>query len=449
MTHTTLPPTLLIIIGITGDLANRKLLPALSEIISTNHQPEQFKIIGVSRNNITKSDILDRINDASKRDAIESYLEVYQLDLDDEADYRKFDTYLRTFDARFGADTQRLFYLSVPPNVAKSITQMLGSSGLAAIPNTKLLLEKPFGTDVASAQELINTTNKIFSEEQIYRIDHYLAKEMAQNILVFRSSNSLFKRTWNKDFIEKIEIIASETIGVEGRAVFYEQTGALRDIVQSHLLQLAALVLMDLPSDEQWGEVSSQRLNALKNISVPTDLNIAKHVTRGQYAGYKDEVKNPSSKVETYVALTLFSNDPKWDGVPIQLITGKSLDRKVTEICIHYRQEDANESNRLVLRIQPHEGIEVYLWSKQPGYERKLDKVTMDFTYKEHFSELPEAYEQVLLDAIKSDHNLFTSSEEVMASWQILAPIQAAWDNGSDDLIIYEPGSNPEQITRN
>jgi glucose-6-phosphate 1-dehydrogenase len=300
---------------------------------------------------------------------------------------------------------------------------------------------------MTSAETLVRGIRAHFAEDQVYRIDHYLAKEMVQNMIVFRQSNALFRRTWNKDFIERIEIIASEAIGIEGRATFYEQTGALRDVVQSHLLQLAAVTLMDAPAAENWPAIPQERLRALQQLRLAPGA-VTDAVIRGQYHSYKTEVANPHSAVETFVSLTLESTDPAWRGVPITLVTGKALHRKTTEVRLQYRDSDTNEANRLVLHIQPDEGAEIDLWTKEPGYEHKRKRHSLHFSYGEHYTTLPEAYERVLVDAMRSDHSLFTSSDEVLASWRILAPVQAAWDMSSDDLITYETGADPLSMTQ-
>jgi glucose-6-phosphate 1-dehydrogenase len=311
-------------------------------------------------------------------------------------------------------------------------------------PNAKLLLEKPFGVDLASAQDLIDNIQTYFKEEQIYRIDHYMAKEMAQNLVVFRANNSLFRRTWSNEFIASIEIVASEQIGIEGRGAFYEQTGALRDLVQSHLLQLAALTLMELPASDELHGIPAKRLKALQQLEPPGDTNV--QVVRGQYKGYREEAANPHSMVETFASLTLYSHDKRWEGVPVTITAGKKLDRKSTEIRIRYKHDDHSKANLLTLRIQPNEGAEVCLWTKKPGYEHQLQLLPLDFSYSSHYTELPEAYERVFVDAMRADHSLFTTSEEVLASWRILAPVQHAWDMDSSGPVIYLPGSTPEKV---
>lgn len=435
-------PTTLIIIGISGDLAGRKLLPAIREIAKANILPDKFRVIGISRRDISIEDVMPA---GGEQEYLRQVLELRKMDLDDSVAYTDLGKYLQNIEKSDGSTSQRLFYLAIPPKASQPVVELLGTSGLAKVPGTKLLLEKPFGTDMASAKELVSHIHGHFEEDQVYRIDHYLAKEMTQNLVVFRSGNSLFKRTWNKDFIESVNITMTEQIGIEGRGAFYEQTGALRDIVQSHLLQLAALTLMELPSKEDWQSIPAKRLQALKQLLPPADPNT--EVVRGQYRSYRDEVDNPKTVVETFVSLRLSSTDPVWEGVPITLTTGKALDKTSTQITISYKRDDAGEANTLILRIQPNEGVEVRLWAKQPGYEHKLRHLPLSFLYSEHFAGLPEAYERVFIDAMRGDHSLFTSSDEVLESWRILKPIQDAWASSNGrDLIIYESRSNPEEI---
>ncbi len=429
-------PTILIIVGISGDLSKRKLLPAIEQIARAGQLPDNFHVLGVTR----QPDL--QLESLVSKDYlfVHSHTSVFSMNLVSADDYKRLSQHLDTIESQLGSAAQRLFYLSVPPSASQTIVTLLGESGLASSHDTKLLLEKPFGTDFDSAEELIKSTNQFFAEEQIYRIDHYLAKEMVQNLLVFRSGNSLFKRTWNHEFIDHIEIIMNQTIDIEKRADFYEQTGALRDIVQSHLLQLAAISLMDLPVANQLSQVPVKRLEALESLTLSPDA------IRGQYIGYRDEVDNQESTTETFVSLTLISSSPQWQNVPIKLTTGKALDNHTTEIRIYYKKDDVSEADQLTLHIQPKEGAALNLWAKKPGYDRQLESVKLAFDYNGTGSVLPEAYERVLLDAMNSDHTLFTSSQEVLASWKILQPLQEKWQASGNDLIFYPKGSSTENI---
>jgi glucose-6-phosphate 1-dehydrogenase len=437
-------PTIIVIVGISGDLSRRKLLPAISKIAEAKSLPDKYKIIGITRKiNHPISELLIKTKNS---DIIKDNIELFEMDLTETDGYLKLTKHLSDIEVEFGEPAQRLFYLSVPPQISRPIIEQLGVSGLAKIPDTKLLLEKPFGIDLASAKELTEEINLYFKPNQVYRIDHYLAKETAQNIVVFRQDNSLFKQTWNKDFIEKIEIVAQESIGIEGRNVFYEQTGALRDLIQSHLLQLAALVLMDLPDDRSLVDIPNRRLEALQALRLPVGEPIEANVIRGQYLGYQEEVNNNGSTVETFVSLKLESVDPKWLGVPITLTTGKALDEKFIGVKISYKKDKSYEANQLVLRLQPNEGVDLCLWSKKPGYDYQVDKHPLKFNFGEHYQSFPEAYEQVLFNAINSDHSLFASSEEVLESWRIIDVIQKSWEMNGDDLVNYRTGDTAASI---
>ncbi len=432
---------ILIIVGITGNLSRRKLLPAIGEMAKAGVLPAQLRIVGITRQQT--ADIESLLTGIAHAEYIRARTTLFPMSLTETADFARLDSYLRDIEREQGGTAQRLWYLSVPPKTARPIIEQLGGSGLADIPNTKLLLEKPFGVDEESAKELVKHIERSFSSEQVYRIDHYLAKETVQNILFFRRDNPLFEHTWNSEAIERIDILASETIGIEGRVAFYEQTGALRDLVQSHLLQLAALTLMTLPEKDAWHEVPQARQAALRALEVVPD-----RIYRGQYEGYRDEVGNPDSMVETFASITLSSTDPRWSDVPITLTTGKALGEKKTEIVITYRRTDISQSNRLTLRIQPNEGIELCFFAKRPGYDRTIERVPLAFAYADHFGALPDAYEHVLLDALRGDHTLFASSGEVLESWRIVDAVRKEWDAHPEAFLHYEQGSSPEQILK-
>jgi glucose-6-phosphate 1-dehydrogenase len=433
-------PTILIIIGISGDLSKRKLLPAIGKIASTGMTPSEFKIVGITRQSDIKIESL--LDGATNKDFLLENMSLFSMDLSDGEEYKRLKVYLGELEKNFESSAQYLFYLSVPPNTSRSIIELLGKSGFGEMEGTKLLLEKPFGVDLKSATDLVHHIDQYFKHEQVYRIDHYMAKETAQNIIVFRDGNSLFKRTWNKDFISKIEITASEDIGIEGRANFYEQTGALRDLVQGHLFQLLALVLMDIPADNHLVDVPHLRYEALKDLYIPsTNSSLLPHVKRGQYKDYREEVNNKDSMTETFASIDLESKNPKWEGVNINLTTGKALKSKFTEIKILYKKEHDHESNELILRLQPDEGISFSVWAKRPGYEHQVSRHSLNFSFKDHYTALPEAYEQVLFNAINGDHSLFSSSEEVIETWRILDSLQKVWATSAYDLIIYKKGS--------
>lgn len=421
--------TKLIIFGITGDLAHRKLLPALSRIIGTG-EFDELTIIGVSRRHVEQYELL-----GDHHHQLNGTTSMFTMDVNSSDDYLKLRDYID-----LQPDEQALFYLAVPPVSSPAIVEHLGQAGLNT-PRCKLLLEKPFGIDEASAQDMIAHVAKYFDESHIYRIDHYLAKEMTQNIVIFRATNAIFSNIWSKEFIESVEIIASEQIGIEGRAQFYEQTGALRDVLQGHMLQLLSLILLQVPEELNWDALPAARLQALKQLQ-PADPATS---VRAQYDGYKQEVNNPDSKTETFVSTILFSNDPTWDGVPLRLITGKALDRKTTEVRVNFRRTKALQSNSLIFHIQPNEGIEIDLITRKPGYDQQFATQKLQFMYPEG-TELPEAYEQVIVDAIRSHKSLFTTGEEVIRAWEILTPLQQAWQANAADLKTYPYSSEPSHF---
>lgn len=421
--------TKLLIFGITGDLSRRKLLPALQQIVTVD-EFTSLELFGVSRREVDAEALL---GDLANRTTIIT-MNVAEL-----AEYSRLASQLS-----LAENDQLLIYLSVPPRAATQIVDFLGEAGLNDN-RVKILFEKPFGLDLESAHEMVERTSRYFHESQIYRIDHYMAKEMAQNIVAFRANNALFARSWDAAAIEKIEVNAFERIDIEGRAQFYEQTGALRDVVQGHLLQLLALVLMDVPYDIDWDKLPEYRLAALRSL-LPADPEKA---LRAQYEGYTSEVGVPHSCVETFVSTELASSDARWQGVPLVLTTGKALDKKCTEIQVHFRRACATQTDYLTFRIQPHEGIEMTLNTKKPGYDNQLEERHLAFSYPEDIS-LPDAYEQVIVDAIRSRKSLFTSSDEIIRAWEILQPLVDTWDMCQKDSIPrYQKGDSAETVRAN
>lgn len=419
--------TKLLIFGITGDLSQRKLLPALNELVRVD-EFKDLEVIGASRR-VVDLDKLKGVGDLKHR------IDMFTMDLVKASDYKKLKKHLSV-----GKNDQLIVYLAVPPSAAAQIVDFLGGAKLNT-PNVKVLFEKPFGVDLVSAEEFIERTARYYKEDQLYRIDHYLAKEMAQNIVAFRGRNALFSSIWNNNFIESIEVVASERIGVEGRGQFYEQTGALRDIVQGHLLQLLALTLMDIPHDFDWSELPELRLKALEQLK-PVDPEKA---FRAQYEGYQDEVGNPGSMTETFVRLELNSTQSHWLDVPIRLVAGKALSKKTTEIRIRLKKLHEAQSNTIIFRIQPNEGVEMELFTKRPGYDRNFEARQLSLTFPEDI-DFPDAYEQVLVDAIRSEKNLFTSGQEVIRSWEVLAPLQRAWDMSETAPAIYPIGAEESVV---
>ncbi|MBX4188815.1 glucose-6-phosphate dehydrogenase (NADP(+)) [Candidatus Saccharibacteria bacterium] len=435
----TIPSTTLVIFGVSGDLARRYLLPSLAEICQNTDIRTNLRILGISRRDISENEILD-----DKNPELKGIFQTFQMDYEIPDEFKNLKSQISK-----NPSEQVIFYFAVPPEAVPAIVTSLGEAKLNT-PDNLLLMEKPFGTDLASSRKLIEKTQEYFKEEQVYRIDHYLAKEMAQNIAVFLGSNVLFRDVWHNQYIDYVEIVTAESIGIEGRVKLWESTGSLRDFLQSHLLQLAALTIMEpCPHDFDFSDLPKRRLVALKQLYVDKN-DLDKTAIRAQYDGYRDEVDNPDSKAETFVALQLHSSDPRWKNVPIYLATGKKLDRKLTQIRINFKKDREAEANMLTLRIQPNEAIELDLWVKRPGYERELQKKTLSFSYEQDFEDrLPNAYEQILVDAFRGSHSLFASSEEVLESWRIIQPVIDYWQQDDSEVKQYKSGSTIEELLKN
>jgi glucose-6-phosphate 1-dehydrogenase len=392
--------TKLVIFGITGDLSRRKLLPVLKDIVNSG-EFEDLSIIGVSRRDVNVQELVET---ATNSTVLTGITEIFTMDLARAQDYILLRDYLNP-----QTDEQILIYLSVPPSAAADIVDFLGAAGLTT-PHIKLLFEKPFGFDLASAQDFIARTGKYYSEAQIYRIDHYMAKEVAAEVIKLRSNADNHHHSWSNESIASVEVIATETIGIEDRAVFYEQTGALRDFIQGHLMQLLSLVLMDLKPPFDVNDVAGRRLGALQHLNLANP----EKTKRAQYEGYQEEVQNPGSQTETFMSVELTSSDVRWTGVPLRLTTGKNLDKKRSAIVITYKDgtEDIFEE----------------------GATQALDK------------KLPDAYERVLVEAIRGRKYIFTTSPEIIRSWEILTPVQEAWSMDNTPLPLYTPGSNVQDL---
>ncbi len=446
-------PVIFVIFGITGDLAQRKLLPALYHLLKDEALHPGTRIVGLSRRDVTADELLakvelcvletDKVCDPEVLKKFRTILEMVRFNPAELAEYKELQQRLNTIEDHNGHCMDRLFYLSIPPNVYGAVVTNLGESGIAeSCPHDNgvaaLLVEKPFGYDLTSAEELIADTAKHFDESQIYRIDHYLAKETAQNILTFRHENPLFQELWDSRSITHIEVMALEKIGVEGRTAFYDDVGALRDSVQSHLMQLLALVTMELPTDMNEQAVHLAKQNLLQAIEpVPVSM-VHSRVLRGQYEGYPEEIQNLHSKTETYASVDLQIRNDRWQDTLVTLTNGKALAAKQTLIRLTFGDNEANY-NQLTFRLQPDEGIAVTLRVKEPGLEDKTEPDVMNFDY--HVAGHPDAYERVLIDAMRGDHMLFASSEEVLASWRVLQPVLDVWEQGADDLVLYKPGA--------
>ena len=453
-----LEPAILTIFGITGDLAQRKLLPALYHLAHQKHLPESFKIVGISRRGTKVSDVIEVIKDSVHASGkrcdeatitwLEQAISIVDMDITNPDDYAKLKTELDNIEESLGICQNRLFYLAIPASLFSSVIDRLGKKDLNTgcqhgVTESRLLIEKPFGYDLSSAKELITTLGKSFSEDHIYRIDHYLAKEVSQNILTLRFENPLFSTSWNKDHISHIVITSSETIGIEGRVAFYEQMGAFKDLIQSHLFQILALVTMDRPTKMEAPEIHKAKVAVMHKMLPPHENDMATQTARGQYQTYKEEVSSHHSMVETYAAVRVTIDDPKWQGVPMYIRTGKALSDKVIEMTVVFKDPAAPDcTNHLTIRIQPNEGIVLNLRIKKPGFEHVIQDVNMDYCYNQTADTAhPDAYERVLVDVMRGDKTLFATNDEVLASWQITEPIMQAWQANQVPLHIYPNGT--------
>jgi len=454
-----LEPAILTIFGITGDLSRRKLLPALYHLAHDELLPETIKIVGISRRGTTTDDVLSTMKlsvEASggarcKKEVLaflKERISIVDMDITDEKQYTGLKKQLDSIETTTGICMSRLFYLAIPSTLFGSVIKRLGKHDLNkgcqhGKAHSRLMIEKPFGYDLKSAKNLISQLQESFTEEQVYRIDHYLAKETVQNILTFRFQNPILNNSWDNGSISHIMVTAAESIGIEGRVAFYEQIGALRDLIQSHLLQVVALITMDEPKDMSSKEIHRKKAELLNAIKPPNGDQMETRAIRAQYASYKKEVKKAKTTSETYAAVHLSIDNERWRDVPILIRTGKSLADKVTEITIVYRDTNNTErTNTLTLRIQPSEGIVLDLKIKKPGFEEGEDHVQMDFCYTEQMKvSHPDAYERVIVDAMRGDKTLFATSEEVLASWRITEPILDAWQSNLCKMNSYKNGS--------
>jgi len=475
-------PTSLVVFGATGDLAHRKLLPALYNLAHEGQLPERFEMIGVGRRDQEHEDFRDAVTDSiqrySRRKPDESVLtglladtRYVQGDFDDDAVYAELDRTLREFDEQAGRRLDRVFYLSTAPEFFPLIAGKLGEAGLDSVPDarTRIVIEKPFGYDLDSARKLNVQLLQVFDESQIYRIDHYLGKETVQNLMALRFANALFEPVWNRNYIDQVQITAAEDIGIGGRAGYYEHSGALRDLVQNHMLQLLALIAMEPPTAFTADRLRDEKLKVLEAIVPPTVEEVRQMTVRGQYGpgvvggekvpGYREEAGvAEDSRTATYAALRLHVSNWRWAGVPFYLRTGKRLARKLTEIAVilkpipHLALQSSGsvgiQANQLVFTVQPDEGVSVSIGAKIPGTRMRIRPVNMEFRYGTAFlSESPEAYERLILDAMRGDATLFTRNDEIEALWGIIDPILEAWSGDTESEIpTYAAGSaGPEQ----
>ncbi len=466
---------ILVIFGASGDLAYRKLIPALADLQEQNLLPEKFAVLGVGRTRLSDEDFREKMSQgirefASKKDnnikAFASQLYYYDFNTKEPEEYKGLKTKLEELNKRLKTGHNFIFYLATPPSVYATAAKSLAQQGLNDQTGgfSRLIVEKPFGRDLASAQELNRQLLKHFGEEQIYRIDHYLGKETVQNLLVTRFSNGFFEPLWNRNYIHHVEITSCENFGVGTRGSYYEESGAMRDMVQNHLLLLTSLVAMEPPALIDAENIRNEIVKVLHSLRPIPKEKVEEFVMRGQYIestirgekikGYRQEKGvDPKSRTETFAAVKFYIDNWRWAGVPFYIRTGKMLPTRVTEIVIHFRPTPhhlfahdraiTGQYNQLVIRIQPDEGILLKFGMKVPGAGFRVQDVNMDFHYSDlKGSYLPSAYERLLLDCMLGDPTLYSRGDAVEAAWTFIDPILKAWEEHPETRVHGYPAGS-------
>ncbi|HSN59844.1 MAG TPA: glucose-6-phosphate dehydrogenase [Ferruginibacter sp.] len=466
-------PSSIVIFGGTGDLANRKLIPAFYNLYISKNMPDNFRIILIGRGddkvNAIKKNLLKGINEfsrtgsaeAKKWKAFSANLFYLQGDLVMPELYTDLKSLLGKFEKEDNEKSLRLFYFAIPPKYIENVAEGLYTNKLCnKAKSDRIVVEKPFGTDLSSAVKLNTFLQHRFKEEQIFRIDHYLGKETVQNIMAFRFANSVFEPLWNNKHIDHVQISLAEHVSIEQRGAYYDTNGALKDMIQNHLLQLLCVVAMDCPTKDEPELIRNSKVAVLKNIRTYNAAQVYKNIVKAQYttgemneepqvAYQQEDFVEKNSATETYVAARFFIDNDRWKGVPFFLRTGKCLPKQSSVIVIQFKQTPhkiyASDivPNRLIISIQPEQKISLLFESKVPGVQMKLKPVEMDFTYKESYSEpTPEAYEALLLDAIEGNASLFMRSDQVEAAWKVVMPILNTWKKDPNKLLHkYKAGS--------
>jgi glucose-6-phosphate 1-dehydrogenase len=467
-------PSGLVIFGVTGDLSRKKLMPAVYDLANRGLLPPGFALVGFARREWESQDFAKVVYDAVKQYARTPFdedvwtqlaqgIRFVQGEFDDSAAFARLKDTIEELDRDRGTMGNHAFYLSIPPKSFPEVTERLRDSGLAEQKDgewRRVVIEKPFGSDLTTARELNAVVESVFPPDSVFRIDHYLGKETVQNILALRFANQLYEPIWNANYVDHIQITMAEDVGVGGRAGYYDGIGAARDVIQNHLLQLLALTAMEEPVSFDAADLRAEKEKVLSAVRLPKDLS--KHTARGQYAGgwsggekvvafLDEDGMNPTSMTETFAAIRLDIGTRRWAGVPFYLRAGKRLGRRVTEIAVVFKrapqylfaesQTSALGQNALVIRVQPDEGVTIRFGSKVPGAGMQVRDVTMDFGYGHAFTEAsPEAYERLILDVLLGDPPLFPRHQEVELSWKILDPIEEYWaTQGQPEQ--YRPGT--------